>query len=337
MKNTIAKSFLLLCCCLSFYCSLNAQEHPLTFNEKGQFKIVQFTDVHFKLENPASDVAIERIQEVLDKEEPELVIFTGDVIYSSPADESMQFILNLVSSRKIPFAVTFGNHDDEQGFSRQQLYDLIRTIPYNLLPEQKKPGVFDYALEIYSQQNKELSSILYCMDSNSYSSVEGVDGYAWFEFDQIDWYRKQSMKYTEKNKGVPLPGLAFFHIPLPEYQEAITSLTTPLKGTRLEYICSPQLNSGMFTAMRQCGDVMGTFVGHDHDNDFAVMWHDILLAYGRFTGGNTEYNNLPNGARVIQLVEGQREFTTWIRLADDEIIDKATYPDSFVKKPFTPN
>ncbi len=51
----------------------------------------------------------------------------------------------------------------------------------------------------------------------------------------------------------------------------------------------------MFAAMKEAGDVMGMFVGHDHDNDYAVMWKDILLAYGRYTGGNTVYNHLPNG------------------------------------------
>ena len=26
------------------------------------------------------------------------------------------------------------------------------------------------------------------------------------------------------------------------------------------------------------GDVEGIFVGHDHDDDYAVMWHGVLLA-----------------------------------------------------------
>jgi hypothetical protein len=87
----------------------------------------------------------------------------------------------------------------------------------------------------------------------------------------------------------------------------------------------------MFTAMKEAGDVMGMFVGHDHDNDYAVMWKGILLAYGRFTGGNTEYNHLSNGARVIVMKEGARTFTTWIRLKGGEIIDKTVYPDSYMK------
>lgn len=88
----------------------------------------------------------------------------------------------------------------------------------------------------------------------------------------------------------------------------------------------------MFTAMKEAGDVMGIFVGHDHDNDYAVMWHGILLAYGRYTGGNTVYNHLPNGARVIVLKEGQRTFDTWIDLAGGQQVNRSTYPDSFVKK-----
>ena len=52
---------------------------------------------------------------------------------------------------------------------------------------------------------------------------------------------------------------------------------------------------------------------------------------GRFTGGNTEYNHLPNGARVIVMKEGARSFITWIRTKGGEIVDKTVYPDSYVK------
>ncbi len=88
----------------------------------------------------------------------------------------------------------------------------------------------------------------------------------------------------------------------------------------------------MFTAIKEQGDVIATFCGHDHDNDFAVMYKDILLAYGRFSGGNTIYNHLrPNGARVIVLKENQRTFDTWVRLRGGEVINQMTYPDSFLK------
>lgn len=104
-----------------------AQKSELKFSKDGKFKIVQFTDVHFKYGNRASDIALERINQVLDDERPDLVIFTGDVVYSAPADSGMLQVLEPVVKRKLPFVVTFGNHDNEQGMTREQLKILTRS------------------------------------------------------------------------------------------------------------------------------------------------------------------------------------------------------------------
>lgn len=133
MIRTLNFCLTLLALFLTTFCM--AQKSELKFNKDGKFKIVQFTDVHFKYGNPASDVALERINQVLDAEQPDVVIFTGDVIYSAPADSGMLKVLEQVSKRKLPFVVTFGNHDDEQGLTRTQLYDIIRTVPGNLMPD----------------------------------------------------------------------------------------------------------------------------------------------------------------------------------------------------------
>ncbi|MBP9558541.1 MAG: metallophosphatase, partial [Parabacteroides sp.] len=108
--------------------------------------------------------------------------------------------------------------------------------------------------------------------------------------------------------------------------------TAILVGTRKEKACAPQLNSGMFASMKEMGDILGVFVGHDHDDDYAVFWKGILLAYGRYTGGDTVYNNLSNGARVIEMTEGSTNFRTWIRLKDGEVINTVNYPSDFIKK-----
>ena len=82
-------------------------------------------------------------------------------------------------------------------------------------------------------------------------------------------------------------------------------------------------------SIKECGDVMGTFAGHDHNNDYAVIYKEVLLAYGRYTGGNTVYNNLANGARVIILQEGERKFDSYIRLTGGETESPISYPGSF--------
>lgn len=319
-----------LLACLQF---TQAQQPTLQFNKDGKFKIVQFTDVHYIYQDPRSTVSIERINEVIDAEKPDLVIFTGDVIFGKPAEESIRFVLQQVSDKKIPFAVVFGNHDDEQGLSRAQLFDIIKTIPYSITADTKGlSGVGNYILPVKSGDGKKDANLLYCFDSHAYTGFKDVGGYDHIKFDQIAWYRESSRKYTQQNGGSPIPSLAFFHIPLPEYAQAASDETAILTGTRKEKSCPPVLNSGMFVSMKEMGDVMATFVGHDHDDDYAVLWKGILLCYGRYTGGNTVYNNLPNGARVIELTEGEKGFTTWIRLKDNEVINKINYPEYFVKK-----
>ena len=333
MNRTLKLFLALVSLCMTVFCF--AQKSELRFNKDGKFKIVQFTDVHFKYKNPASDIALERINQVLDEEQPDFVIFTGDVVYSAPADKGMLQVLEQVSKRKLPFVVTFGNHDNEQGMTREQLYDIIRQVPGNLMPDRGSVLSPDYVLTVKASSDaKKDAAVLYCMDSHSYSPLKDVKGYAWLTFDQVNWYRQQSAAYTAQNGGKPLPALAFFHIPVPEYNEAASDENAILRGTRMEEACAPKLNTGMFAVMKESGDVMGIFVGHDHDNDYAVMWKGILLAYGRFTGGNTEYNHLPNGARIIVLDEGARTFTSWIRQKDG-IVDKVTYPASFVKDDWT--
>ncbi|WP_291530224.1 metallophosphoesterase family protein [Bacteroides sp. UBA939] len=327
------KISLTLTLCLAFLITLSgyAQVIPLKFNANGEFKIVQFTDIHFKYNNPASEAALSRIKEVLDAEHPDLVVFTGDLVYSAPADVAMRTVLDCASSRNIPFVVTFGNHDDEHGKTRAELYDVVRSVSYNIQPDRGAVDSPDYILPLKSSDGKKDAAVLYCLDSHSYSKLPDVKGYGWLTFDQVNWYRRQSADYTAKNGGKPLPALVFFHIPLPEYNEAASNENTILHGTRMEKACAPAVNTGMFTAMKEAGDVMGVFVGHDHDNDYSVMWNGIVLAYGRFTGGNTEYNHLLNGARVIVLKEGERTFSTWIRLKGGKIVNSTVFPDSYVK------
>lgn len=307
----------------------SAIAQTLKFNADGKFKIVQFTDIHWQYGNPKSDIAGERMAEVLDAEKPDLVVVTGDIVFSKPATEGMKAALKPIIDRGIPFAVTFGNHDDEQDLTRTQLLDLVKSFPGNLSTSTEGiTGVTNYALQIKANSSDSCAAVLYIFDSNSYSPNKRVKGYGWIAHDQIGWYMRQSAAFTQANDGKPLPALAFFHIPLPEFHDAVRSEGSFMIGTRKEQACSPQVNSGLGTAMVQAGDVMGVFVGHDHINDYAVDWRGILLAYGRYSGGDTVYNNMPNGngARIIELTEGSREFKTWIRIKDGEVINRLTYP-----------
>ena len=309
-----------------------ASAQHLQFNSNGKFKIVQFTDVHYIHKDARAKIALERIREVLDEEKPDFVVFTGDVIFGKPAKKSILDVLTIVSDQQIPFAVVWGNHDLENGLNGEELFNVIKDLPGNLTSiTPGLSGTTNFILPVKSSDGKENREILYFFDSHSGCSLKDVGGYAYIRFDQINWYRENSQKFTESNQGKPIPSLAFFHIPLPEFHQACQDESTAFYGFRKEKACSPKLNSGLFTSMKEQGDVEGVFVGHDHDNDYAVLWHGILLAYGRYSGGNTVYNDLENGARVIELTEGEKGFRSWIRLSDNRILQQVKYPESFLR------
>lgn len=294
------------------------EEHnKLRFRSDGTFTIIQFTDMHIKNGiEPEKDVqTLAVIQQLIASQKPDLIVLTGDVISSyDTEDQEAAFrraIADVVQSG-IPFAVIYGNHDSEKGITRQRLNEVLKEYGNNLSEDGPKDihGVGNYALTVAGSASEEDTAVLYFFDSGD-SAPESVGGYEWIHPDQVHWYCSESNKLAQKN-GSALPGLAFFHIPIPEYEQVWQEGKSI--GNKGEEVCCPKLNSGLFTAMLEQGDVMGTFAGHDHDNDYVGELHGIRLCYGRVTGFNT-YGELDRGARIITLFEGKREFDTRIEIA----------------------
>ena len=280
----------------------------LHFGADGRFKIVQFTDVHWLEGSRHEERLIGIIGSILDLEKPDLVVLTGDIVHSPAGSlDGCRKVTAPMGERGIPWAAVLGNHDDEGDATRQEIAACLEALPLSLMKRGpvELGGCGNYAINICKAGSDEASARLYFLDSNAYSPLKsrGVDGYAWITRDQIRWF--QSMLPPR-----PLPSLAFFHIPVPEYDEAWkTGVAVGRKG---EGICSPRLNSGFFAALVESGSVLGTFVGHDHSNDYAAMLHGVCLAYGRSVGLDT-YGDLARGARVIELAEGADDFASWIR------------------------
>ena len=293
----------------------------LRFSPDGRFRIVQFTDTHFREDggDAAKEAALlSALVGILDVEQPGLVVFTGDVVTGRPAYEALDALLAPVIERGIPWAVVLGNHDDEYSDrTRKELIAYLAGKPFSLTqPGPEELGAAgNYVVPVASTRASDPAAILYFLDSGAYTADRNRLGfYAWVPPSRIEWYRRESRRLTSSHGGIPFPALAFFHIPLPEYREAGES---PARvGQKWEGVCAPELNSGLFTAFIEAGDVMGTFVGHDHDNDFVAPVRGIGLAYGRKTGTFSYLKHLQSGARVIELQEGQRSFTTWVRTAE---------------------
>lgn len=295
---------------------------PLRFRQDGTFTIVQFTDTHWHNGEEPDLNTRALIESVLEVERPDLVALTGDVIAgrgcTDPA-ESWRQMVEPMERRGIRWAAVFGNHDDEGVTSRSELMAIQQELPM-CLSEPGPPdvsGVGNYALRIGSATGDALAAALYFLDSNSYSETD-LGGYGWIRRDQIAWYLETARKFKEEY-GSPVPALAFFHIPLPEYDEVWDHF--PCNGAKYEAVCCPRINTGFFAALHETGDVMGAFVGHDHVNDFDGNLYGIRLCYGRGSGYHTYGRpGFERGARVIQLQETSREFVSWLRLEGGEYV-----------------
>ncbi|MFC5647902.1 metallophosphoesterase family protein [Paenibacillus solisilvae] len=288
----------------------------LKYRPDGTFHILQFTDMHikdgFEAEKDVQTLAL--MQHMIADQQPDLIVLTGDVISSYDVEDQegtfRRAIAGVVQSG-IPFAVIYGNHDSEKGITRQQLNGILAECASNMSEDGPEDihGIGNYILTIEGSAAEADAALLYFFDSGDYAP-DPIEGYGWIHPDQVHWYCTESGKSIQKN-GRTLPALAFFHIPIPEYEQACQQGTvTGIKG---EDVCCPKLNSGLFTAMLEMGDVMGTFAGHDHDNDYVGDLYGIQLCYGRVTGYNT-YGKLERGARIITLQEDKRSFETRVEL-----------------------
>lgn len=288
----------------------------LRFRTDGTFTIAQFTDMHIHDDEETNRRTLRLVERVMDDVKPDLVVLTGDIIYgadcTSPAEAYLSAV-SLFERRGVPWCAVFGNHDDEGSMSRRELMELWNTCSYNLSepgPEEVS-GVGNYYRLIKGAKVDEPKAILYFLDSQSYGTEE-IGGWGWLKPDQVHWYYQTAQKLNQ-GRDIPLPALAFFHIPLPEY-ELVWQLGN-CEGSKHEEICCPKLNTGMFAAMCEAGDVIGVFVGHDHINDFIGELYGIYLGYGRGTGyGTYGKQGFARGARIIRLYEDKREFSTWVVL-----------------------
>jgi 3',5'-cyclic AMP phosphodiesterase CpdA len=318
----------------------------LKFRPDGTFRILQFTDTHI-VGDPMADTSYACMDSLIKWEKPDLVMLTGDIVYGQPGDSLFDEVMAFLEGKGVPFAFVFGNHEFQVGSDSVMLSEALRYG--NCLARNDsfdgKPlsGNSTYDLQVLSSDGSRTACVIYAFDSHDESpywkSYSKDYQYDFIKPDQVEWYCSRSRRYREANGGEPVKSLAFMHIPLCEVAEAaadssaygVSRLDVPADkgsfvGTFGERVCCSDINSGLFAAMKENGDVKAVFCGHDHDSDFSVMYKGIVLAYGRYSGCASVYFDLGmNGGRVIDLTEGSDEIRTYIRLRDGNIINSMTY------------
>ena len=302
----------------------------LSFRPDGRFTLMQFTDTHYIAGDPRSQRALDCVTEALEAVRPDLVIHTGDILFGKPDLDSARDILTPLARSGIPWAVALGNHDSQFGSTREEMFSMIRSLPgcVNLPPKEGVYGSSNDVITLSGSQGVERIFYLFdSMDAVILKGEEEIHSYDYIRHSQIAWYRAHSEKFASENGGLPIPSLAFFHIPLRELEEGLDA-GAPLVGNNCEPPCPSRLNSGLCAQFRERQDVEAIVTGHDHDCDYVLNYGRLFYIYGRFSGCDTVYNHLGrsgvsedkvSGCRLFTFKEGVPGFETCVRLLGGEI------------------
>ncbi|MEU6645544.1 metallophosphoesterase family protein [Saccharomonospora sp. NPDC046836] len=334
-----------------------SQTANLRFRADGTYKIVQFNDTQD--DERIDRRTLELMNAVLDDQRPDLVILNGDNITGGCDTElemlqAMNNIVQPMEERRIPWAITYGNHDEDStekgGLDESDMLKFYRSYAHNVneLGPRGVTGTGNMNLFVHGSRGNKPKFNLWLLDSGRYApdniagqNFAGYPTWDWLRMDQVAWYFQRSVE-IERQVGRKVPGLMFIHIPLWEYRfmwfGSVDGRTDAdhargvarhgIVGERNEAECPGPFNSGMFNAILTRGDVKGVFCGHDHVNTYHGDYYGVLLGYAGNTGFGTyglsgaERNRL-RGARVYTLNENTENVldSTYMVFAKDYGID----------------
>jgi hypothetical protein len=310
----------------------NKESPKLKFHPDGSFKIMQITDIQDGVKLSADTMNF--IERALDEAKPDLVVFTGDQIkgYSSSlkgnkAQENVKFVIDKIieplAKRSIPFAVAFGNHDLQCKIPTEMQLEFYQSYPQCVSYDTPNvPGVANHIVPILGSDGKNVVFNLYIFDSHGSKGT----GYDTIHKEQIDWYRNEREKLREEN-GKYVPSFVFQHIPFEEMYFAFDEVKRNTKGSLPAYRkrkgksyklksdyendesffgelpAVPDVNMGQFEAIKEKGDVIGAFFGHDHKNCFIAKHEGVDMGYTPGVGFNVYGPSYNRGVRIFELNE----------------------------------
>lgn len=318
----------------------------------GRFKIMQLADLHLSTglgkcrdaipedhnggRCDADPRTLNFVERLLDDEQPDLVVLTGDQVNGDTAPDvpsAMFKFVNLLVQRQHPisWAAIFGNHDDEgygSALPRDTQMQLMESLPYSVSEAGPASidGVGNYVVEVLAPGTSQHSALtLYMLDTHGYSPDERqYKGYDWIKESQVKWFhdkaqgvKKKHEKYTKIHMD-----MAFIHIPLPEY--GITS--AKYVGEWREGVTAPGFNSGFRDALVEQG-VLAVSCGHDHVNDYCMLSNDkdktpaLWMCYGGGAGfgGYAGYGGYHRRVRLFEIDTNEARISTWKRLEYGDI------------------
>ncbi|MBI1321527.1 MAG: hypothetical protein GC168_21620 [Candidatus Hydrogenedens sp.] len=253
------------------------------------FRILQLTDLHTDAGERAAAETYANIEKMVARHRPHFLAITGDVWCSDDtpgqAWNRMLRDFKFLDTLQVLWAFTPGNHDHADDWSMVQ--DWLAESPYACTEPERGPG--NEVIALYGDDTScPLWELLFV---NS--------GQAWDMPDLLSLATATKPGHVPFREN-PVPSIFFFHIPLRAYQEAIDQgeaigvAKEDVLFTGDEYGEGVKLFT-LYDGARAC------FCGHSHRNDFYFIRDGVTFSYGRATGTGSYGDDLPKGAKLIEL------------------------------------
>mmetsp|Transcript_126548 Transcript_126548/g.252952 ORF Transcript_126548/g.252952 Transcript_126548/m.252952 type:complete len:426 (+) Transcript_126548:29-1306(+) len=333
--------FLKVALCFSRFALAALASPVLKVARDGSFKIALFCDMHYG-EGLFKDLRSSHFQnKMLEFERPGLIVIDGDASSNYAAPEYCKTDANRcrewfndrwkdftgpLEKSGTPYAYTLGNHDRIPGNSSSTHpgNETDYAVPDHWIMQKDEAnrhsmtedgptsihGASNYVLPILGADGKP-AAYVWLLDSSD-NACMGKAGWGCVYPDQVQWFRETSRQLAERD-GRLVPGVMFHHIPLDEVNVAWNNLSIEVNGTRGEDICCGSVNTGLFAAIKEVGNIWGVFHGHDHNNDFVALYQGVYIGYGRKSGYGGYGGKIADkpGSRIIQLHQKADGFVTW--------------------------
>jgi len=276
---------MLLAGCAPKTVSYEPKDYILETEYKDDFRILQLSDIHLSNKDNRQ-LHYDFMDLTIKDSDADLIVITGDT-FTFADKKTVKEFFDFIDSYGINWTIVFGNHDEQGYFSIDWLTDTLNNYGSNCLfkdlQDDNVYGNCNFAINL--TKNGKVKAQVILLDSNRYNFGEYI-GYDYIKQDQIDWYENLVNYTTEQNGGEVVESVCFYHIPVPEFQEAWDLAQRHSEkvdyedGILQESVSCPKVNSGFFDMAVILGSTKAMFVGHDHVNNFGITYKGIFLCYG---------------------------------------------------------
>lgn len=259
-------------------------------NPNKDFVIMNVTDLHLSdyTQDAVTNIRnLENIRRMAEELQPDLITLSGDLVWTQMKEGSVVYsahrLTEFMDSLGISWAPIFGNHDFEGNCDLNYLADIMMQGQFCVMQKgDVSMGVGNYVVNICEGEKLIHSVIL--MDSHSDGALSEK---------QVQWFR-WAVEGASMESGNQVSSSLILHIPVAQYRYAYTAAWDKengcwrdgyesFGGKREEILCHTDENddpvdSGIFDVMKEVG-TDNVLCGHDHVNNFSVLWEGVRLTY----------------------------------------------------------